>query len=81
MHSKVKSWGNSLAVRIPKPIADKMGLSDGTEITISSEDGKLIIQRSQALPQYDLDNLLDQITPENRHDETDTGSPVGNETW
>jgi antitoxin component of MazEF toxin-antitoxin module len=28
-----------------------------------------------------LDALVEQITPENRHDEVGTGAPVGNEIW
>jgi uncharacterized protein (DUF433 family) len=28
-----------------------------------------------------LDDLLQGITDENRHEETDTGPPVGRETW
>ena len=29
----------------------------------------------------DLDELVDAITLENRHDETDWGAPVGREAW
>ena len=31
--------------------------------------------------QYDLDELVEAITLENRHDETDWGAPVGRELW
>lgn len=30
---------------------------------------------------YTLEELLEQVTPENRHDEIDFGPPVGNEIW
>jgi antitoxin MazE len=30
---------------------------------------------------YTLDELVDRITPENRHDEVDWGRPVGKEAW
>jgi antitoxin MazE len=30
---------------------------------------------------YSLKELVDGITPENRHEETDTGPPVGREIW
>jgi antitoxin MazE len=28
-----------------------------------------------------LDELVERITPENRHDETDWGEPEGREVW
>jgi antitoxin component of MazEF toxin-antitoxin module len=30
---------------------------------------------------YDLDAMLGQVTPENRHSEADWGRPVGKEIW
>jgi antitoxin component of MazEF toxin-antitoxin module len=30
MRSKIQQWGNSLAVRIPKPFADEIGLARHT---------------------------------------------------
>jgi antitoxin component of MazEF toxin-antitoxin module len=30
---------------------------------------------------YDLDALLDRVTPANRHSEVDLGRPVGKEIW
>jgi antitoxin MazE len=31
--------------------------------------------------EYTLDELLEQITPDNIHGETNWGPPVGNEEW
>ncbi len=31
--------------------------------------------------EFDLDELVEAITLENRHDETDWGPPVGGEFW
>lgn len=64
--------GDSLAVRIPQRLIDEAGLQAGTRLEISLVDGKLILQPSQPL-QYSLDELLDQVTDENRHSEIDTG--------
>jgi hypothetical protein len=30
---------------------------------------------------YDLDAMIDSVTPANRHSETDWGRPVGKEVW
>lgn len=42
--TKISKSGNSLAVRIPKPIADYLGLKEGKEAFIHPEDHKLVIE-------------------------------------
>jgi len=80
MKSKVQMWGNSLALRIPKPFAAEVGLENETPVDLSLEDGKLIITKSKAsYPK--LEDLLSEITTENIHREIDVGGPVGNEAW
>ncbi|MGG3744960.1 AbrB/MazE/SpoVT family DNA-binding domain-containing protein [Paenibacillus chibensis] len=36
---QVQKWGNSLGVRIPKSLAVKVGLEEGSEIELDVEDG------------------------------------------
>jgi len=80
MKSKVQMWGNSLALRIPKPFAAEVGLEKNTPVDLSMVDGKLIITKSKtSYPK--LEDLLSEITPENIHREIDVGGPVGNEAW
>ena len=79
MIASIQKWGNSLAIRIPKPMAESLGVVEGSEVTITSEDGKLLI--SPAAPTYALDDLLKRITSKNLHAETATGSPQGGEIW
>lgn len=43
-YSKAFKSGNSLALRIPKKVADKIGLKAGTAFKINVEDGKIIIE-------------------------------------
>jgi antitoxin MazE len=76
---RVTRWGNSLAVRIPKALAEQTRIEEGSEVELSVVDGMLTI-RPRALI-YRLDELLAQITPENRHDEVDWGEPRGKEAW
>ncbi|NGQ95739.1 AbrB/MazE/SpoVT family DNA-binding domain-containing protein [Brevibacillus sp. SYP-B805] len=74
---QVQKWGNSLGIRIPKAIALKVGLEEGTEIDLDIEDGNLVIKPKSK----SLDELLSQITPENLHDVVSTGKPKGRESW
>ncbi len=80
MHAKIQKWGNSLALRIPKPLAEESDLAQGSEVNISLVRGRLIIEPTRS-PKYSLDELLDSVTSKNRHAEIDMGGPVGREAW
>ncbi len=76
MLTNVTKWGNSLGLRIPRAIANKVGIHEGTPIDISVQDHHIVIRKG-----YSLQSLLDQVTPENIHEETLTGSARGKEFW
>jgi antitoxin MazE len=80
MKTTIQKWGNSLALRIPKPLARDAGLQQETDVNISLVDGKLVIT---PLPKSKptLDQLLANIADENLHIESDTGTATGNEIW
>ncbi len=80
MRAEVKKWGNSLALRIPKALAEEVGLESGSRVELIAENGRLHVI-SVKRPRYTLEELVAQITPENRHGEWDTGPPVGKEVW
>lgn len=79
MSTRVQKWGNSLGVRIPKACAEEAGLQSGAEVEISVEEGVLVVRPTRA--SYRLADLVERITPRNRHDEIDTGDSVGREVW
>ena len=78
MESEVSKWGNSLAVRLPKKLAEEARLTEGGKVDVTIEDGRIIIARSR---RYTLAELVERITLENRHDETSMGEAVGEEVW
>lgn len=80
MQAQIQKWGNSLAVRIPKAFADEIGLEADSLIELRLEDGRIVLL-PQVPAQYNLDDLLSQITDDNRHDEVDTSPATGNEVW
>jgi antitoxin component of MazEF toxin-antitoxin module len=49
----VNKWGNSLGVRIPQPIANKVGFTVGMEVTIEVVDNTVVI--SPVKRKYQLD--------------------------
>jgi antitoxin MazE len=80
MQTRVQKWGNSLGVRIPRGLADEVGLGAGTEVSLTAKDGELVLRPS--LPsRLRLADLLAGITPENIHASVDTGDAVGSEAF
>jgi antitoxin MazE len=79
MRTRVQKWGNSLAVRIPKPFAEGAGLRPSTEVEISLEKGELRL--ALARPRFRLDQLLSRVTKRNRHPEVESGPIAGRELW
>ena len=77
---KVQKWGNSLAVRIPKTLAEEAGLEVGIEVELRAEDGELRITTRRS-KRYDLDEMLASVPDDYDDGEWDTGPPVGKEVW
>ena len=80
MKTTVQKWGNSYAVRIPKSFIKEVGLEYRTDVELTLEDGKLVIQPIKG-ETITLDELLTGVTKKNLHTVEDTGAPMGNEVW
>ena len=79
VQARIQKWGNSLAIRIPKPFALEVGLEQNSLVAVSISEGKLVLEPVK--PVYSLKELLAQITQDNLHQEIETGSVVGSEVW
>lgn len=78
MKAQMVRWGNSLAVRIPKPVVEKARLKEGDSLEIeATAEGLVELRRPAKVPT--LARLVSQITPENRYGEILTGNEVGKE--
>ena len=77
VRSHISKWGTSLAIRIPRAIAQQWGVREGSAVEITAYGDHVILQKQT----YDLDEMLAQITAENLHGEQDTGAAQGNEEW
>ena len=49
MPTKIQKWGNSLAVRIPKEIARRLAIREGSGVVVR-EDNDAIMIRKEAAP-------------------------------
>ena len=75
--AQIVKWGNSLAVRIPKLVAEEAGVSEGDPIELKADPGEITVRRRDKIPT--LRELVSKITPENRHGETLASPEVGKE--
>lgn len=80
MHAKIQKWGNSLGLRIPKPFAEEVGLSERAEVELRLVEGALVVRPLRSKT-FTLDELLAGVTRRNRHHEVATGEAVGREAW
>jgi antitoxin MazE len=80
METKIKKWGNSLALRIPKPLALEVGIEEDSPVELFLRDGMLVIEPI-AGEELELETLLAHVTKSNVHHEVDTGPAVGDEAW
>ena len=85
MKATVKKWGNSLAIRIPAALAEAVGITENSPVELDRDGEGLAIvpirssrRRTARRP---LSEYVEQITPENRHSEIQTGGPQGREAW
>ena len=79
MRAQMLKWGNSLAVRIPKAIAEEAKLKEGDSLEIEvAAEGAVQLNRLGKVPT--LAQLVSQITPENRYEEVSSGDEVGRES-
>ena len=70
MKVKVAKWGNSLALRLPKRLADDLGLKPGAVVDLNQDGSRLAIETAPRgkLPRCRLEDLLaemDRLGPEN----------------
>lgn len=75
----VQRWGNSLAIRIPKPFALETDLRENSEVDIALDGNCIVV--SPARKQWRLGKLVKAITPRNLHEEVRWGPKAGREAW
>jgi len=80
MTTVIQKWGNSMAVRLPKDLAQAVALRQGTPVTLEVKEGRILVT-PVSKPVYRLDRLVPGITEKNRHKAIETGKPRGHEVW
>ena len=60
-------------------IAAAVNLGDGDEVDVRVQNGAIVIR--PAVRRYTIAELVEGITPKNRHVDIDWGTPTGTEVW
>jgi len=70
MLRKIFKTGNSMVVSLPREILEPLGVSDGSEVSVELEDGKIVIRpMQQSVPGVDeafarqLAEFIDEYRP------------------
>ena len=64
MTATIQKWGNSLALRLPKTLADETHLAEGTRVElVRTEEGVLL--KAKRKPHYRLSELLASVNKRN----------------
>ena len=50
----IQQWGNSRAVRIPKQLANELGLAIGQRVELAAANGQLVIRPARRRSRYKL---------------------------
>ncbi len=74
----VQKWGNSLGIRVPKAVADRARLEEGTEIGFDVSAGVLTIRPKQRR-KHTLASLLAKAKGPSPHRRLDADAPRGRE--
>ena len=80
MRVQVQKWGNSLALRIPKPFAEDTEVQEGTIVDLSVAEGKLVVAPVRK-KKATLKQMLAKVHRSNLHGEIHSGPAVGQESW
>jgi antitoxin MazE len=79
MRTSLSKWGNSLAFRVPKDMAEAAGFAEGSPLEMTLEGGALVIKPTRK--KYDLTEMLKEIEGKEWPDFDFDDPPRGSEVW
>jgi len=80
MKTRIQRLGEGLALLIPPEAASQPAFADNAEVEVTFEHG-MLVARPIGLRRYTVEELLEGVTEDQLHPETNTGPSVGNEAW
>ena len=76
----IQKWGNSLAVRLPKDVASRLALREGSRVQVREGKAGILIRHTPRA-RKSLHELVHMIRREQLHGEEVWGYTRGREVW
>ncbi|PID47464.1 MAG: transcriptional regulator/antitoxin MazE [Proteobacteria bacterium] len=81
MLATISSWGNSLALRVPKDILNELDLSVGDRVKMSVVDKKIILEPQKLQrKKYNIKELVKKV-PKDYKPHEEISDKMGLEVW
>jgi len=80
MTATLHRWGNSIGLRLPKPLLEQLGLGEGSQVDIRVERGRLVVEPHRP-KRLTLQDIIKGFGPDDQPGEVGWGKPVGKEVW
>lgn len=74
--TQIKTWGNGLAIRLPKATAKLAGFVEGTRVRVTVAPGRMVVE---AETEPTLEQMLAAFDPVRHGGEVLSAVPVGRE--
>jgi antitoxin MazE len=74
--AQISAWGNGLALRITKPMAKTVGVTEGSAVRVTVKPGRIVIETEAT-----LDQMLAAFDPKKHGGEAMDGGAVGGEAF
>jgi antitoxin MazE len=83
MTTTIQKWGNSQAIRLPKPVLETLSLQENDTVEIIAVNGSIVISKAsrKRRAKISLEARFRNYVGEYSFEEYDWGNPVGREVW
>ena len=83
MEATIQKWGNSHAIRIPKPILDLLFLKENDKVELKADNNSIVVTKASRKRRAKI-SLEERFIGYNGSyvcSESESGKPIGNEVW
>ena len=77
----LSQWGNSLALRVPKAVAEAHNWKAGDLFSFTDTEHGFLIRKICRIKKYDLADILKGVSDMPKEDIVGWGPPTGKENW
>ncbi len=77
MQIQISRWGNSLGLRLPRSLAEQIGVSVGGKVDVTADGDTLIVRAVK--PRWRIEDLVANMTPEAMSEAFSWGNDAGRE--